>query len=113
MSDIVDVGLAPNDNLGDPLRTAYQAINSKFTLVDQDLAKRARKDIEETFAANVNFQMISLLEQTADPDDPAEGVAVIWSSDGTETGDGGDILVKITHGGVTKIATIIKFNLLS
>ncbi len=41
-------------------------------------------------------------ELNADPSDPAEGQSVTWQSDGTESGDDGDIMKKITAGGVTK-----------
>lgn len=33
-----------------------------------------------------------------DPEDPANGSAVLWISDGTETGDDGDLYAKITAG---------------
>lgn len=49
-------------------------------------------------------------EKSADPADPAEGSYVIWMSDGTGTGDDGDILVKITAGGSTKTATLVDFS---
>jgi hypothetical protein len=49
-------------------------------------------------------------ELSADPANPAEGSHVIWQSDGTGAGDDGDIMVKITAGGVTKTATLIDFS---
>lgn len=49
-------------------------------------------------------------ELSADPSDPAEGNYVIWMSDGTGTGDDGDILIKITAGGVTKTTTLVDFS---
>ena len=48
----------------------------------------------------------------ADPEDPPEGCAVIWLSDGTESGDAGDIMVKITSGGVTVMTTLVDFSAL-
>ena len=51
-----------------------------------------------------------LKERSADPSDPSEGKAVMWQSDGTGTGDDGDILIKITAGGVTKTATLVDFS---
>ena len=57
-----------------------------------------------------NVTSLSLLEKSSDPSDPAEGNAVIWMSDGTGTGDDGDILIKITAGSVTKTATLIDFS---
>jgi hypothetical protein len=49
-------------------------------------------------------------ELSSDPSDPDEGSAVMWMSDGTGTGDDGDVLMKITAGGVTKTATIADFS---
>ena len=34
----------------------------------------------------------------------------MWMSDGTGSGDDGDLMVKITAGGVTKTATLIDFS---
>lgn len=71
-----------------------------------------------TDAAQIGFRgssssvgaSINLLELSADPSDPAEGQSAIWQSDGTGSGDDGDIMVKITAGGVTKTATLIDFS---
>ena len=49
-------------------------------------------------------------ERASDPDDPAEGTGVIWQSNGTGTGDDGDILIKITAGAVTKTTTLVDFS---
>ena len=56
------------------------------------------------------FNLMHLQEQSADPDDPPEGMAVLWQSDGTAAGDDGDILIKITAGGSTKTATLVDFS---
>jgi hypothetical protein len=52
----------------------------------------------------------SQTELAADPADPAEGKHIIWQSDGTGAGDDGDIMIKITAGGVTKTATLVDFS---
>jgi len=49
-------------------------------------------------------------ERAADPADPAEGKMVIWQSDGTDFGDDGDVIVKITAGGTTKTHTLVDFS---
>jgi hypothetical protein len=49
-------------------------------------------------------------ELSSDPSDPAEGKWVMWQSDGTGTGDDGDILIKITAGGSTKTTTLVDFS---
>jgi hypothetical protein len=51
-----------------------------------------------------------LTERSEDPVNPAEGHSIIWQSDGTDAGDDGDILIKITAGGVTKTATLVDFS---
>jgi hypothetical protein len=49
-------------------------------------------------------------ELSADPTNPSEGSHVIWQSNGTGSGDDGDIMMKITAGGVTKTATLVDFS---
>jgi len=59
------------------------------------------------------FSNIYLQEVSADPDDPPEGMAVIWMTDGTgAAGDDGDVFLKITAGGSTKTATLADFSAL-
>jgi len=58
---------------------------------------------------NTTLTAILLTEKSADPDDPAEGSTVIWMSDGTEEGDDGDIMVKITAGS-TKTITLVDYS---
>lgn len=45
--------------------------------------------------------ILTIGEATVDPPDPPEGQCVIWVSDGTGTGDDGDLYVKTTAGGTT------------
>jgi hypothetical protein len=49
-------------------------------------------------------------EKSSDPANPDEGAAVLWMSDGTGTGDDGDILIKITAGATTKTITLVDFS---
>lgn len=62
------------------------------------------------FWSGVYAQDHYLKERATDPSDPAEGNSVIWQSDGTGAGDDGDIMIKITAGGVTKTATLVDFS---
>lgn len=55
---------------------------------------------------------VTFVERSSDPSDPAEGQSVMWQSDGTGSGDDGDIMVKITAGGSTKTTTLIDFSTL-
>lgn len=49
-------------------------------------------------------------ELSSDPTDPPEGQHVIWQSDGTGSGDDGDIMIKITAGATTKTITLVDFS---
>ena len=53
------------------------------------------------------FSAIHLQEVSVDPDNPPEGMAVLWMSDGTGSGDDGDIMMKVTAGASTGTATIV------
>ena len=53
---------------------------------------------------------LTLTEKSSDPSNPAEGNSVLWMSDGTGSGDDGDIMMKITAGGVTKTITLVDFS---
>lgn len=53
---------------------------------------------------------LTLSEKSSDPSNPSEGQSVLWMSDGTGTGDDGDILMKITAGGTTKTVTLVDFS---
>jgi hypothetical protein len=51
------------------------------------------------------------LALAADPPDPPNNMRCVWQSDGTGSGDDGDILMKITDStGTTKTATLIDFS---
>lgn len=49
--------------------------------------------------------------RSADPADPPNGQTVTWLSDGTGSGDDGDVMMKITDsGGTTKTVTLVDFS---
>ena len=58
--------------------------------------------------APLNFTGLS-----ADPDDPVDGEAVLWISDGTDSGDAGDVMMKINVGDTVKTATVVDFSAVS
>lgn len=53
--------------------------------------------------------VLRVLESAADAADPPEGQAAIWVSDGTGTGDDGDVIIKTTAGGVTSTKTLVDY----
>lgn len=54
---------------------------------------------------------LTIRKLSADPADPDEGGTVIWRSDGTASGNDGDVLLKSTAGGITKLKTLDDFSL--
>jgi hypothetical protein len=56
------------------------------------------------------YGAITSREKSADPANPDEGSFALWMSDGTGSGDDGDIMVKIKAGGVTKTITLVDFS---
>lgn len=56
---------------------------------------------------NTIGETLTLAEQSSDPADPAEGNSVIWQSDGTGTGEDGDILAKVTAASITNTYTLV------
>ena len=48
---------------------------------------------------------------SADPV-PAEGYAYLWVSDGTGSGDAGDVMMAINPAGTIETATVVDFSLL-
>jgi hypothetical protein len=58
----------------------------------------------------IEYAFLNILEQSSDPDKPAEGKAAIWMSDGTKSGDAGDVMIAATANGVTKKGTLWDFN---
>ncbi|MBS3777152.1 MAG: hypothetical protein KGY70_18295 [Bacteroidales bacterium] len=55
----------------------------------------------------IRTKKIYLEALSADPDDPYSDDAVIWLSDGTGSGDSGDLMIKSTNsGGTTSTGTL-------
>ena len=59
---------------------------------------------------NDGFSVLRMLEQTSNPTSPIAGQAVIWVSDGTGSGDAGDIMISINDGSTTKTITLVDFS---
>jgi len=87
---------------------AYTGTTYTSTIKDVRAALDWIKD--NTVSVTSVSNALLLVEKSADPADPAEGKSVIWQSDGTGAGDDGDIMIKITAGGVTKTKTIVDFS---
>lgn len=58
----------------------------------------------------IDADQLRALERSSDPTAPIEGSFVIWMTDGTGTGDDGDILISIQAGAVIKTTTLIDFS---
>lgn len=71
------------------------------------------QDFTTSGSVKLYYKPLHIVEVSQDPPDPPEGQSVIWQSDGTGLGDDGDVLIKITAGGVTKTGTLMDFSGLS
>ena len=74
-------------------------------IFQSDIIARAVKSRHIDFNEGIPLQ-----ERATDPEDPADGESVIWMSDGSGSGDDGDIMIKINVGGTVKTGTIIDYS---
>lgn len=91
----------------DNTNAEHEAI--RFGAVGRVGIGNVRNPMDFLFEINGEF---AFTERSSDPANPDEGWVVIWMSNGTGSGDDGDILCKITAGGVTKTGTLIDFSAL-
>lgn len=75
------------------------AVDYSIGYSDRSLTDKAYVDGPSTFVS-----------VSTDPSDPAQGESVMWMSDGTGTGDAGDILMKINVGGTVKTTTMVDYS---
>ena len=85
----VDTNVSDPGAGNDSWQIGWDETNNRYTLYDQ---------------------LVNLKEKDFDPPNPPEGHYTIWMSDGTASGDDGDVLIKITAGGVTKTTTLVDFS---
>ena len=94
------------------LKTSNLASKSPSSKSTDDEGKVVQLDstggVPDTYRET--FTDLGLLEKSADPTDPADGAATIWMSDGTGTGDPGDILVKTTTSFNAAYADAVDYN---
>lgn len=100
IKEILDVGLNRRGDSNDRFVTVAEL---KTLIVEN-------AEIVSLLGTGHNHDPIELAEKNLDPEDPAEGHCVIWQSDGTDSGDDGDIMIKITAGGATKTGTLVDFS---
>ena len=66
-----------------------------------------------TIAPDTKLHVAGAITQeplSSDPADPDAGNSVQWVSDGTGSGDAGDVMMKINVGGTTKVITLIDYS---
>ena len=70
---------------------------------DDEFVRKA--DISDALGGDVEFDSVtldflSLTGLSSDPDNPSTGNAVMWISDGTSSGNAGDLIIKTNVSGV-------------
>lgn len=92
-----------------PASTDQFAVNQGGTTKRETRAQIHALETGETFDATGGSFVaggIEGVELSSDPSDPDEGRFVIWMSDGSGTGDDGDVIIKGKAGGVVKTSTL-------
>jgi len=56
-----------------------------------------------------NFDALTR-NKTGEPADPAQGESVSWLSDGSGTGEDGDLMIKVNVGGTVKYGTLFDYS---
>ncbi len=83
-----------------------RVVNLPPSVEDSGLAQWQRDVADELNSLDNTTQTQRFFQINTDPNDPVEGQAVLWLT------NGGDIKAKVTNGGVTKTATIVDFSAL-
>lgn len=100
--------------LGGYVRTSQLSANLAnyvtTTSLTANLANYGPLASNNTWTGTNQFPTLYLNERASDPADPAEGKSVIWQSNGTGTGDDGDIIIKVTANNVTKTLILVDFS---
>jgi hypothetical protein len=93
------------------VKTAEKASKSPANNAASDEGKVVQLDAAGLLpSVFIPASTLKIKEAGSDPSNPAEGEAIIWMSNGSGSGDDGDILIKITAGGATKTATLVDFS---
>ena len=97
--------------IGSGIRTAALEDTNEIVIGDQAVGKGSNTtvlgndSVERTYLKGGIFYK----SLNTDPVDPEPGESVIWVSDGTGTGNAGDVLIKINVAGTVKIITLVDF----
>lgn len=92
-----------------PITTLYGLYIDSITAGCTDYAIYTNSG-SSRFGDGVDISGILTLRQEAEPADPPEDAGVIWCSDGTGTGDPGDLMYKTQEGSVVKTKTLVDFS---
>jgi hypothetical protein len=85
-------------------------MTSSFPALKRSSAELHAVVADDSAFTTIRANGLGLGERASDPANPAEGQSIIWQSDGTGFGDDGDIVIKVTAGGVTKTVTLVDFS---
>ena len=96
--------------------TTYFVISAKSPIFWQVAVSKntgkiyMRQTVSTSWSLIADPNDVHLQERSTLPADPSEGQSIIYQSDGSFGGGDGDIMMKITAGGVTKTVTLVDFS---
>lgn len=85
-------------------------IHSTLLQISKDISQLFRRVSQLENVPTMAENGLVIKERSSDPPNPSEGSFVIWMSDGTGYGDDGDVIIKITAGGITKTKILADFS---
>jgi hypothetical protein len=86
---------------------AYEAVRDALRLVEEF----KRDVVTHLNSKELQENGVTRSARASDPVDPPTNAFCIWQSDGTGTGDDGDLMIKITDSnGVTKSTTLVDYS---
>lgn len=66
--------------------------------------------IKYILESGLSTEVLTVLERSSDPPEPANGTGILWLSDGTGKGDDGDIMIAVNVDGTTTYGTLFDYS---
>lgn len=103
------IDLSSDDTASYEAKTSGTPSLPNIKIGEINTSSNTSKEIKRSAQIPTNYLRFN--EKSSDPADPDSGTSIMWQSDGTGSGDDGDIMMKISDsGGTVKTATVVDFS---